>query len=303
MSGALPGPAAAAPARARRSWIPEIPPRYLSSGLLTFILVFGQAFFDIIGGYERLALALGTALLTEVVLSAWLRGSWPVLLSAYISGNSVAILTKPAADLLWPFWIGSLLAISSKYVLTYRGRHLWNPTNFSVSALLLLAPNSMSLLSHQWSNALWAVAIVFAVGLLVVWRARLLHISVTYCVAFAALAWVRSLINGDPLRAELAPLTGPMYMLLIFFMLTDPRTTVGTTRGRILVTVLVALVECLIRLLPVTSWRGADALLTAPPIFALAIVGPIAMWFDLRRRPPTGPRGQRPAAPAPAATR
>lgn len=269
---------------ARGFSLAAIPPKYLSSILVTIVLVVGQLAGDIVGGYDRMVIALGTAVVAELVLSRLLRGKWPVLLSAYISGNSVAILTKPAGGLMWPFWMASLLAIVSKYVLTYRGRHLWNPTNFSFSALLLVAPGSVSILSHQWGNDV-ATFVVLAVGTLIVWRARVMHITLTYVISFLALAAVRSLINPGqwPLMAEIAPITGPMYMLLIFFMLTDPRTSVSTRGGRIRVVVVIAVVECLIRMLPLTSFHGLDRLLTAPPFFALFLVGPIAMWLDLRR--------------------
>jgi Na+-translocating ferredoxin:NAD+ oxidoreductase RnfD subunit len=80
-----------------------------------------------------------------------------------------------------------------------------------------------------------------------------------------------------------------MYQLFVFFMVTDPRTTVSTKRGRIVVVAIVALVEALMRL-------GGDfqiALLrpffVSPPILALAIVGPIAMFWDLRRQRVTSP--------------
>jgi len=39
-----------------------------------------------------------------------------------------------------------------------------------------------------------------------------------------------------------------MYQLFVFFMVTDPRTTVRTRRGRMIVVAIVALVETLIRL-------------------------------------------------------
>ena len=304
-AGAQPGAAAGAPAGApaaggprgaRGLHLPAIPAPWIFSALLTLILVVGQYYFRIVGGYERLAVALGTAIGVELLLSRLLRGRWPNILSAYISGNSIAILTKPAASLLWPFALGSALAISSKYVLTYRGRHLWNPTNFAISAMLLAAPGSMAILSHQWGNHPSAVAIVFIVGLMVVWRARLLHITGTYLVCFVALAALRSAINGQPLAAEVAPVTGPMYTLLMFFMLTDPRTVVSTRRGRVVVVVLIALLECAIRLLPLVNVPVLEPLLWAPPIFALAIIGPIAKWLDIRRT--TTPRG---AAVAPAA--
>lgn len=264
--------------------VPTIPAPYVFSSLITLILVVGQRESGIVGGYDRMAAALGTAIAAELLLGRLLRGRFPNVLSAYITGNSVTILTKPAAGILWPYWLGALIAITSKYVLVYRGRHLWNPTNFSFAALLLLAPNSMSLLSHQWGNDVVS-GFVLVIGLMVVWRAKLLHISGTYAVAFTVLGVLRAYVTGrDPLT-EIAPVTGPMYMLLLFFMLTDPRTVVSTRRGRVAVVLAIAVVECGIRLLPETGFHGLDVLLTAPPIFALAIVGPIALWLELRGTP------------------
>ena len=298
--GTKPGTGAGAsvvPAARGLRW-PAIPAPWLFSSLITLILVIGQWKYDIVGGYDRLALALGTAIAVELLLSRVVRGVWPSLLSAYITGNSVAILTKASGGLLWPYALGAAVAIASKYALTYRGRHLWNPTNFSISAFLLLAPHSMSVLSHQWGNDLAIVAIVFGVGSLVITRARLWHITGTYVVCFALLAALRSAVTGNTLSWELAPLTGPMYILLIFFMLTDPRTVVSTRAGRVTVVILIALLECVFRLLPPTE--AAKPFQAAPAIVALAIVGPIAFWLDRRRI--TSRPAAAPVAPAPPAT-
>ena len=74
-----------------------------------------------------------------------------------------------------------------------------------------------------------------------------------------------------------------MYQLFIFFMVTDPRTTVHTRRGRMIVVAIVALVEALIRLAGDYNVAALTPLYPAPPILALAIVGPIAMAIDLMR--------------------
>lgn len=278
-------PTAATAGPWRRFHLPTLPAKYYSATLITVVLVVGQFTSGMVGGYEVMLTCLGLSIAAELLLGRLLRGAWPNLLSAYISGNSVAILTKPSGELLWPYAAGALISITSKYVLTYRNRHLWNPTNFSFSVLLLLAPGSMSLLSHQWGNGA-ATWVVMAVGLLVVWRAKVLPITLGYVAAFALLAWPRSLLTGREWLTELGPLTGPMYMLLIFFMLTDPRTVVRSTRGRVTVVVLIAVLEALIRMLPQTDIRVLDPLLSAPAIFALAIIGPIAMWLDLRKAEP-----------------
>lgn len=283
---------APAPTREPSRWKSRLTdPRYLIIFLITLILVLGEWRYAILGGYDRLATALGVCLLTESVLSRLVRGKWAHLASAYITGISLSLLTKPQADLLWPFALGAFLSIASKYVLTYRGRHVWNPSNFGISLLVLLAPGSVAILSHQWGNELPTNLVIWAFGLIIVARARVLHVTVAYVVSFLALAVARTAVVGGPLLAEIAPITGPMYQLFVFFMITDPRTTVGTKRGRIVVAVIIAVVEAVIRLAADHGVPGLRPLYYSPPILALFFVGPVAMWWDLRRKAQAPQRG------------
>src|ERR671935_1029531 len=132
----------------------KLDPRYLIAFLITLVLAAAQLRYHMVGGYDRLVLALATCTATEALLSWFDRGKVVNLQSAYISGISLTLLIKPQGGALWPFALGGFLAISSKYVLRYRDNHLWNPTNFAISALLLLAPDRVSVLSHQWGNEL-----------------------------------------------------------------------------------------------------------------------------------------------------
>ncbi len=266
-----------------RTLLGRADPRHFQTFLITLLLVVGEARYTVLGGYDRLVAALGACLLTEVVLSRILRDKWPSLLSAYVSGISMALLTKPQGGALWPFAVGGFLAIASKYVLTYRGRHIWNPTNFAISVLLLLAASRISILSHQWGNEIWTNALIWGVGLVVVYRARVLHITLMYVACFLGFAALRSGIEGVPWLPEVAPLTGPMYQLFAFFMITDPRTTVRRRRDQLGVVFVIALVEAGIRAAADQHLALPSAFAAAPPILALFLVGPAAMWFDLRR--------------------
>ncbi len=275
------GPAAGTAPRSASGWLGSIDPRYLQVGLATSILVVGQLLFQTIGGFDRLAVGLLCAVAADAVLSRATRGIWPNVASAIISGLSVVILVKPTYG-LWPFALGSLLSIGSKYAITWRRRHLCNPTNFGICALLLTAPDHVAILSTQWGNSLGALAFVWAWGLLVARRARVLHVTLSYLVAFAALAALRSQQTGNGYLSEIAPLTGPMHTLFIFFMITDPATIVSRRAARIAVVVGVAVVEHLFRMQ--NEWRlpGLDFVLWAPPMFALFFVGPAARWIDLQ---------------------
>jgi enediyne biosynthesis protein E5 len=74
-----------------------------------------------------------------------------------------------------------------------------------------------------------------------------------------------------------------MYQLFIFFMITDPRTVVRGRRRQAVVVVLIALMETLIRFASDKGWPLPTAFNVAPAFFALATVGPVAKFLDLRK--------------------
>jgi Na+-translocating ferredoxin:NAD+ oxidoreductase RnfD subunit len=249
--------------------------RYLPPLFITTILVVGHFAYGILESYERTALAIVAALVTELVLGRIFFGKWLNLASAYISGISVGILIRSPA--FWPYALCSVISIMSKYVLRVKGRHLWNPSNFGICVLLFLAPETVAALTIQWGNFIWPLLVIWILGSVIIWRAKRIHISVTYVLSFLAFAFLRSWITGDPWRSEISPITGPMYQLFVFFMITDPKTTVKSVKWQCIVVFLVAFVEMLLRLNHVVY----------APLYALFLVGPTAMlieiWLESRR--------------------
>ena len=244
--------------------------RFVAPILITLILLVGQLSFGILESYPKTALAIVVAIGVELILSRIFSGKWPHLASAYISGISVGILVRSPAN--WPYALCSAISITSKYVLRIKDRHLWNPSNFGISAMLLLAPATVATLSIQWGNNIWPMLVTWVLGSVIIWKLKRFHITLTYVISFVVLAFVRSLITGHPLLAEVAPITGPMYQLFIFFMITDPRTTVHSSwRAQCLVAFLVALAEAVLRLFEIVH----------APYYALFLIGPVANLIDI----------------------
>jgi hypothetical protein len=243
--------------------------RYLPPMFLTTILLVGQLSYGLLESFSRTALAIGVSMLLELALGRLFYGKFPHLASSYISGISVGILIRSPA--FWPYALCGAVSIMSKYVIRWKGRHLWNPSNFAICAMLLLAPEAVSTLSIQWGNAIYPMLIVWTLGTFIMYRVRLFHITATYVVSFLAFAALRSLITGHAFLAEVAPITGPMYQLFIFFMITDPRTTVKRKWAQCLVAFLVAAMEMVLRFA-----ENIHA-----PFYALTIVGPAAFAFEL----------------------
>lgn len=243
--------------------------KYTPPLLITGILLAAHLSFGILESYPKLITAIVASFATELMLHRLIVGTWRDLSSAYISGISVGILIR--SPQLWPFALCAAISIASKYVLRFKDQHIWNPSNFGVVMMLLLAPQSVAVLSIQWGNNMWAMLVIWIVGSISIYRLRRFHICATYVISFLAFALVRSWISGDPYLAEVAPITGPMYQLFTFFMITDPKTTVHRRWGQYVVIILVAFVEMILRL--------NEAVYA--PFYALFIVGPLAMMLEL----------------------
>ena len=263
------------PAATRRKPLSILDSRYLPPIFITCILLTGHFSFGMLESFQKTLLAIVTSIVVEMVLGRSALGKWPHPASAYISGISVGILIRSPA--FWPYALCSAISITSKYVLRVKGRHIWNPSNFGISVMVFLAADTVATLSIQWGNYLLPMLVIWVLGCVIVWRVRRLHITATYVVSFLAFAFLRSWITGSPWQSEVAPITGPMYQLFVFFMVTDPKTTVRSKGGQCIVVFLVAAVEMVLRLYQIVY----------APFYALFLVGPAAllaeMWLDSRR--------------------
>jgi Na+-translocating ferredoxin:NAD+ oxidoreductase RnfD subunit len=243
--------------------------RFIPPLFITLILLVGHLSFGILESYQKTLLAIATSIVAELILGRIFLHKWPHLASSYITGISVGILLRSPA--FWPYVLCSLLAITSKYVLRVKGRHIWNPSNFGICVMLFLASDAVATLSIQWGNNLWAMLVIWLLGSAIIWRLRRFHICAVYVVSFLVLSLLRARITGDPWLSEFSPITGPEYQLFIFFMITDPKTTVRSKLGQCVVAFSVAFVEFFLRL---------DQSIYAP-LYALFIVGPIAMLIEM----------------------
>lgn len=165
------------------------------------------------------------------------------LLSAHITGLAVAMLLYANAR-LGPVAFAAAVAITSKHILRVpiggRSRHFLNPSNFGIAVTLLVCPWVGVAPPYQYTADLrgaldWIVPlIIVCTGTMVNAQfTKKLPLIASFVVAFACQALVRSSVFGTPLLAALVPMTGPAFVLFIFYMLTDPGTTPEATRSQI----------------------------------------------------------------------
>jgi len=220
-----------------RTWL-TADPRHGQIATLATLLGYGawQLDFDISAAQAGVTVA--TALVVQR-LGNWRTGApwWSGAKSALISSLSLCLLLR-TDSLAWAA-AGATLAVGSKFLLRAAGKHVFNPTNGALVALLLLT-DAVWVSPGQWgTGASFAFAIASA-GLAVVHRSTRSDVTLAFILAYASLLVGRSLSLGEPLAIPLHRLESGAFLLFSFFMISDPKTTPDSRAGRVLFAVLVA---------------------------------------------------------------
>jgi hypothetical protein len=157
--------------------------------------------------------------------------------SALISSLSLCLLLRTDALVLAA--TGSAVAVLSKFLIRVHGKHVFNPTNIAIVALMLTT-DRVWVSPGQW-GAQAVLAFFFAcAGLLVVNRASRSDVTLAFMASYATLIVGRSLWLGEPLSIPLHRLESGAFLLFSFFMISDPKTTPDSRAGRLLFAALVA---------------------------------------------------------------
>ena len=135
--------------------------------------------------------------------------------------------------------LASFLAIASKFVIRWEGKHLFNPTNFAL--VVVLASGLAWISAGQWGQVAWFGFLIACLGSLVVTRAARADVTLSFLGFYVGLLIARALWLGDPLTIPLHQIESGTLLIFSFFMITDPKTTPDSRTSRIVFACLVAL--------------------------------------------------------------
>ena len=226
-----PGHSPATPAR--RGW----DPRVYQIATLAGLLIYGMIWLRLDVDPWTAAAILTTVLLTQAVGARLTRRGRGDPRSALISGLSLCLLLRTNAPELAV--ATAALAVASKFLVRIGGKHVFNPTNGALVAMMLLT-GEVWVSPGQWGSAAVFAFLLAAAGGLVVNRAARADVTWAFLAAHVTLLVGRALWLGDPLAIPLHRLANGALVLFAFFMISDPRTTPDSRPGRILFAVMVA---------------------------------------------------------------
>lgn len=224
-------------ATGRAAWLPT-DPRYYQIAVLFSLLIYGVGWLNFDVGARAIAILLGTVLTTQFLCVRFLSTSAFDPLSPVISGLSLCLLLRANSAAL--LIVTATITIASKFLLKWNGKHVFNPTNFGIVAMIALS-GEVWVSPAQWGSKLYFGFLMACLGGMVVHRALRSDVSFAFILSYAAILFGRALWLGDPVAIPLKQLQGGALLLFTFFMISDPKTTPDSRSGRILFALIVAI--------------------------------------------------------------
>ncbi len=285
---------------------PGLDPRLYQITVLSALLAWGVVGLDLEVRPAVAAATVAAALAVQWVGTRILRlRGIPLRFdprSALISSLSLTLLLRTTSPALGA--LAGALAIGSKFLIRvpgprgdrHGGKHVFNPANFGIVALLL-ATDRAWVSPGQWGAAALAAFAVASAGFLVVRRAERSDVTWAFLLFYGALLFGRALWLGDPLAIPRHQIANGALLVFAFFMISDPKTTPDSRPGRVLYALLVAAGAGFVQF---ALYQPAG------PIWALAALAPTVPLIDRllpggRYRWPGRDRGRAKPTPAPAA--
>ena len=204
---------------------------------LSALLFFGVGWLGFDQPPENVALVLATALATQWAGTRLTSGAKFDPLSPLITALSLSLLLRTSS----PAWLAmaAVLAIGSKFVIRFDGKHIFNPANCAI-ALLLLCSDCAWISPSQWGSKTWAAFFFASLAGLVLSKAKRADTALAFLGAYALILVARALYLGDSWAIPMKQMQSGALLLFAFFMITDPKTTPDRRAARIAYAVFVA---------------------------------------------------------------
>ena len=188
--------------------------------------------------------------------------------SAFITALGVVLMVG------WLKWyipyIIIFLALLQKHFIKIDNNHIFNPSNFAlILAIVLFYPKALPIVG-EIGKELYIANIVIFIGTIILIRVNRLAITLSFLISYILFNYL-FIGNSDPmwnLDYFISKLYSISFIVFIFFMLTDPKTTPSSIKLQIFFGILIALLTTLFNLfLGIRVWNQFLALFISSLIF------------------------------------
>src|SRR5437016_411267 len=224
------------PARGERvleERVSRVDPRIPFASILALYAILGCTVLRFNRTPLQMLVTIASTCALDVFFCRVIHRRWLVPLSAFITGTSLALLLNYSHN-SFVLFLPVFLAIGSKYVLTFEGHHVFNPSMFGVAVSLLIGGDLIGTApAYQWGGSyLGTVAmsafLVAAALFLFIFRVGRTPLVVSFLIFYTLQILLRAYLMRWYLPPEsliLGTLTSAPFFLFVFYMITDPKTS------------------------------------------------------------------------------
>ncbi|CAM3792579.1 RnfABCDGE type electron transport complex subunit D [Litorimonas haliclonae] len=216
----------------------SVDPRHYQIGVLASLILFGLFHFGFDLAWWHVAGCVGSTLVTQAFADRIVGRRFDPR-SPLISALSLTLLLRTGSLTL--SIAAGVLAVSSKYILRWKGKHIFNPANFGLVVLSLLFTSAW-ISPGQWGAAPLFALLLLGLGGMVTGKAKRWDISLALLGSYGLLICGRALWLGDPLAIPVHQMQSGALLIFAFFMISDPKTTPDARAGRLVYAAIVAAV-------------------------------------------------------------
>jgi len=155
----------------------------------------------------------------------------PNLLSALNTSLSILLLLR-SGGLHW-LLLAVVIAIAGKFLVTYRGHHIFNPSAFGIVMVILVVDGAW-VTPGQWGHDIWLALLAAGSGLILLMGPSRMLTTLAFGLVHPLLLLANAAWLGDPWSIPLHQLQNGALLIFAFFMLSDPKTVPSAAVGRIL---------------------------------------------------------------------
>ena len=286
------------------------------SAVIITLQVLGQTVLGFKVSIAQIVVTIGVCALIDTTVTLRRRGilMWPA--SAILTGNGIAFILRASGTRHGDWWslngiqwfvAAAVVAMLSKLVVRPQGRHLYNPSNLGLVAVLLVGGVQAVFPQYLWWGAIGfpvgvALAVIALGAVTVVRPVGMWPMAVAFLVPFTALVaglaaggaafsavWHSGPVAGAEYWADIC--LSPELLIFVLFMMSDPRTAPATRWGRVIYGAATAVVAAGLLAVQETEFGVKVSILAALTLVCTAVPVIDRLGARLERRPaaPPGP--------------
>ena len=207
-------------------------PRYFQILYLGSFLLYGVSYLGWDTALPRYLALFGAAVATQLAFSYFTTKKYSSIKSALITALGLCLLLKTGS--IETAVLAAVIAISTKFILKVKNKHIFNPANIGIVTAILLS-NDAWVSPGQWGSSVVLWFLVGAAGLMMILKVGRMDTSITFLAVFGGLLFLRQVVYlGWEPSVWLHQMSNGTLLLFAFFMITDPMTTPNHTCARII---------------------------------------------------------------------